>query len=386
MKIHSLVIGLFSTTIMSFSPFVYAYDSDGLAFICDSCSYDEAKEMVKSKASPGSQCKTGDSGMTPVEETLCYREAVYSAVLNQSSGALWGFRLSHSKQGDATGAMKLQVEEHQHDQTIEEVIRNGVQYTQDLSAALQNVASKVSSSFSSSTEYEHWLSNRTETKHSAITQANTSPSEFSCNESSEYLAVKAITSGEFRNRLRAKINSAYSDEDIELNGNFDDAEFTEFGLRLEKKGTRVSINWDNQRVDKTPFFTFSNPDLLATKNNQKISQVAFRLSPSDNGTSISLDGTKTHLSRKYWVDMKNPRLTPLELSPCAVEALSELYGTASVSATMDNGSDNYNPMPGKESVFPGEAPEEESRGKKPLCEAHYSDRLGDYVISIKTFC
>lgn len=386
MKIHSLVIGLLSTTVMSLSPFVHASDSDVLAFICDSCSYDEAKKIVKSKASPGSQCKADNNDMTSVGEMLCYSDLVYSAVLNQPTGALWGFRLSYSKQGPAADTMKLQVEEHQYNQTIEEMIKNGAQYTQDLSAGLQNVASKVSSSFSSSAEYEQWLNDRTEPKRSAAVRAKAPSSEFSCIESSEYLAVKAITSGEFRNRLRAKINSVYSNQDIQLTGNFEDAEFTDYGLRLEKAGFTVLINWDNQRIDKTPFFIFSNPDLLATKNNQEISQVAFRLSPSGNGTLISLDGTKTHLSGDYWSVMTSSGVTPLEVSPCAAEALSEAYGTASVSATGDTGSDNYNPKPGKGSPFLGGAPEEDTSRKNPLCEARYSDKLGKPVITIKVLC
>lgn len=387
MKIDSLASGIAIATVLGFSLLAEASESDVIAFTCDNCSYTAAKNLIRDRTIPSFHCTPDNRNeIITMRNQICHSQPIFSMVLNKSTGTFWGGRSSHTNQGKTPMTMQLQVEQYNHSSTIKNMIRDGVQYTEDLSGALQNVASKVSDSFATATAYEQWVNGQKKSM-TNLTSTTSSSSEFSCTESSEYQAMKAIISGEFRNRLRAKINDAYSDEDLQLKGNFDNIEFTEFGLRLEKTGFTVSLNWDNQQVDKTPFFTFPTPDLLATKNNQEISQVAFKLSPSDNGTSISLDGTKTHISRKYyWVDMTNPRLSTVELSPCAAEALSEAYGTVSVSATGDTGSDNYKPMPGKKSLFPEGAPEEESRDKNPLCEVRYSDKLGKHVITIKTLC
>ena len=63
-----------------------------------------------------------------------------------------------------------------------------------------------------------------------VASTTNSSSEFSCTESSEYQAVKAATSGEFKNRLRAEINEAYLDENLQRTDDFDDFQFNGFGL------------------------------------------------------------------------------------------------------------------------------------------------------------
>lgn len=388
MKIYSLVTGLAIVTILSISPFAEASDSDVLAFTCDDCSYTEAKNIVRHRTVPNLHCTSGNPNeIITIGNQVCHSQPVFSAVLNKSTGTLWGFRSSHTHQGGTPMNMQLEVEQHNHNSIINNMIRDGVQYTEDLSGALQNVASTVSDSFATPAAYEQWV-NGQNAPMANLTPTTSSSSEFSCTESSEYQAVKAATSGEFRNRLRAEINKAYLDEDLQRTDDFDDFQFNGFGLGIQKSGFSVSISWDNEVVDKTAFFTFLIPDPLATESNQEPSVVAFKLSPISNGISISLDATKTHVSGNYWSVMTNSSVTSLEVSPCAAEALSEAFGTPDTSNPSSGGGSGggYNPPSGGGTSIPGVGGGGGSGWGSQVCDAHYYDSQGNHVITIKVMC
>lgn len=387
MKIYSLVSGVAIATVLGFSPLAEASDPDVQAFTCDNCSYTEAKNIIRDRAIPSFHCSSGNPNeIITIGNQVCYSQPILSAVLNKSTGTLWGFRSSHTNQGGTPMNMQLQIEQHNHNSTIKNMIRDGVQFTEDLSGALQNVASKVGDSFATGADFEQWVSGQNASM-SILTPAISSSSEFSCTESSEYQAVRAATSGEFRNRLRAEINEAYLDEDLQRTDDFDDFQFNGFGLGIQKSGFSVSISWDNELVDKTAFFTFLTPDPLATESNQEPSVVAFNLSPTGNGISISLDATKTHISGNYWSVMTNPSVTPLEVSPCAAEALEEAFGTPTTSGpSSGGGGGNYiPPSNGGGTSLPvggGGGDGWESQ----WCDQHHYDRNGNHTITVKVMC
>ena len=388
MKIYSLVSGVAIATVLGFSPLAEAADPDVIAFTCDDCSYTEAKNIIRDRTIPSFHCTSGNPDeIITIGNQVCHSQPVFSAVLNKSTGTLWGFRSSHTNQGGTPMTMQLQVEQHNHNSTIKNMIRDGVQYTEDLSGALQNVASKVSDSFATATAYEQWVNGQSPSMVNVASTTNSS-SEFSCTESSEYKAVKAATSGEFKNRLRAEINEAYLDENLQRTDDFDDFQFNGFGLGLQKSGFSVSISWDNELVDKTAFFTFLTPDPLATEDNQEPSVVAFKLSPISNGISISLDATKTHISGNYWSVMTDSSVTSLEVSPCAAEALEDAFGTPTTSGPSGGGGGgNYiPPSNGGGTSLPGVGGGGGDGWDSQVCDKHYYDSEGNKVITIKVMC
>lgn len=385
MKIYSLASAIAIATTFGLSSPAEASNSDVLAFTCDDCSYTEAKNVVRDRSIPSFHCTSGDPDqIITIGNQVCHSQPVFSAVLNKSTGTLWGFRSSHSNQGETPITMQLQIEQYSHNSTVRNMIRDGVQYTQELSGALQNVASKVSDSFATAADYDQWVSGQNASMANLMSTAN-STSEYSCTQSSEYQAVKAATSGEFKNRLRTEINEAYLDENLQRTGDFDDFQFNGFGLGLQKSGFSVSISWDNELVDKTAFFTFLTPDPLATEGNQEPSVVAFKLSPISNGISINLDATKTHISGNYWSVMTDSSVTSLEVSPCAAEALEDAFGTPATSARSGGGGGNYiPPSNGGGTSIPGVGGG--GGWDSQVCDKHYYDSEGNKIITIKVMC
>lgn len=352
-------------------------------FPCADCRYNDAQQLVIQQAAPTFRCVSSEPGRPiSIDNQRCYSQPRYSAVLDKRTHTLWGFRLSHTQQGMYPPLMQLQVVDHGFTPNTEELIRNGVAYTQALGQALQRVANRVGGSFTSAQQQQDWLaqvsSNRRVT--------STAQTPFSCQQSSEYQAVTAALSGAFRNRLRTAVNEAFLQEDLSLSTNFDEKTFNGFGLEVSKAGVGVSVSWDNEPVARSVIFNYPVPDALATEDHQHGSRVVFNIRPEQQSLTISLDASKTHIGGSYWSVLATPNLAPLELSPCAKMAFDRVYRRSQSTELGTIGSQRYYPKPAAGQPLPPSHRQPDNSWQLQQCEVHYYDDNGRLLVTFRVLC
>ncbi|EKE81466.1 hypothetical protein [Idiomarina xiamenensis] len=357
------------------------------AYTCDDCSFSEAKNLVKAHSYPLLRCVAKDnSEIISIDNQACYSTPRYAAVLNEASGRLWGFQLSHSHQGMFPPVMQLQVVAYDHPQTVDAMIRNGVEYSNRLAARADSIANNLSTTFDTSQAFYDWLGDQAQGA-TKITAANTaSANDFSCaNGSSQYQAVKAATSGEFESRLQMQVNEQYANFDGTPGDFFDEVEFTGIGLGLQKLGFNVSLSWDNKQIQKNVAFNFPLPDGLAAEGNNQPSKVIFTLTPKGSHIEISLNHSLTYIGGQSWSVLTNPAKSTVELSPCVKVALTEAFGSPQTTPAGSVSGGGYKPLPTTGGGIGGGTPIGGGWDYQ-LCDAHFYDRNGNPLITIKVRC
>ncbi|SFC42907.1 hypothetical protein [Pseudoalteromonas denitrificans] len=86
------LITLLSTLLISTGSFA----SDYKALICDNCNYSSAKSLAKIKLEPDYQCYNDFNGP---EGTHCYSASNSVAIIDNTTGETFGFRVGHTGQG-----------------------------------------------------------------------------------------------------------------------------------------------------------------------------------------------------------------------------------------------------------------------------------------------
>ncbi|WP_370215364.1 hypothetical protein [Idiomarina sp.] len=353
------------------------------AHTCEDCSFNEAKRLVETKSYPSLRCEPTDgSQVISTGNQACYSTPVYAAVLNESSGVLWGFKISHSNQGMHPRLMQLQVATYNHPQFVQEAIRDGVDYTNSLIAYLESMANNISETFETSQEFYDWIDGRAQQTASVqLINAQTSNSgEFSCAEdSSEYNAVKAALGAEFRFKLRELINEQFAEWDGIPGASFDEVELTDLGLGIQVRGFNVFLTWDNKQTKKNLIFDFPLPDGLAVEGNGRPSRVTYTLDPSSGShVDVSLNESLTNIGNNYWKDLTDPAVGKSEVSPCVEVAFKEIFGSNRVNKTPTGTSSGggYKPLPGTGG---------DDRDSQ-VCDLHISDYNGNPIMTIKVLC
>jgi len=292
------------------------------AYSCDDCNYSEAENLVKEKVPPSVECHSKPSSSDNSTDTrVCYSTPVYAAVLNESSGKVWGIKLSHSHQGERPELMELQTSPYEHPQFVNDAIRSGYEYTDSLIAHTEKIANNISRTFETSKEFNDWIDGKAEPETNERADSNQLDDTLCAHDNSQYQAVKALTSGEFESNLQATVNEQFANFSGTSQDFFDDLDFSSLSSRLEELDYNFTLSSSDKNNTKNVSFEFSGSKDFPSKNPP--SKLTYTLIPKQSHIDVSLNPSLTHIGGYYWSVLAKPEVNKAELPPCTQVALKD---------------------------------------------------------------
>ena len=309
-----------------------------IVYLCASCNTTQAEEFVKWHVREARQCQAGSNNnnnraLRATKES-CDMLGRNNVVLNEADNNLIGFRFSANWQ---------QLSRYTLEPEIISLIPEGYQFSQGLSDDLAEIVSGISQDFATPTAHYDWLKK----------PAPAAVSAAQCKLDSHYQAALSAISGEFRNEVQRRLNSALDADLLSSTPSTIDAYDSDANSFSVRRDDSV-VYYDNLRLGlvNTLAFNYASNGQSAADNRAE-STVAYEVMLQGNSLKVLLSATKTHFAGNYWSVLANPRLAPTAIPACSEQAFDEVF-----SYQMDS----------------------------KRCIKHYNNRAGEPLISVAKAC
>lgn len=307
MKIIKFTIPLF-LTIISFN--IKANDD---VFVCDSCTYQQARNIATQNATPSIVCQAPPGEDMTFENQQCFSTPQRLTVFNKSNNSVYGFRLSHSGQGQNQYFLTLQIEDFTPTQAIRILIEDGSEWYSHMIDTLQQISGEFSGTITS--PQQSFLSNTT-INYSAI-----APSGSTCHAHPSFRAGVDAFSGHFRTPFRSEITSRFNSLINGYHLNFVNSTFTANGFSVQRGTNNIRVT-----LQSLPQISPINLNYgwIGQGNNHGTSKVVYNLSIHNSEIAINLNESQTLLDGSAITSRQVPN-NYLTISQCMRQALDAVH-------------------------------------------------------------
>lgn len=331
----------FSTPLI-FTLFSFNAIANENVFICDNCTYQQAKNFSTQNATPNITCQAPPGEDMTFENQQCFSTPNRYTVFNRSNGSVYGFRLSHSGQGQNQYFLTLQVDDFTPTQTIRQLIEDGVEWYNDMNDVLQQVSGEFSGTITS--PQQSFLSNTT------VNYSSIAPAGSSCHTHPSFRAGVDAFSGHFRVPFRSEVSGRFNNLTNGYHLNFSNASFTTNGFTIQHNSQSIRVS-----LQSLPQISPINLNYgwVGQGNNFGSSKVAYNLSIDNNEIIIDLNESQTQLEGSTIPARQVPN-NYLMVSSCMREALEAVHPLVPPRSAIEVPTHE---LPGGGSGFPSGAPQ-----------------------------
>lgn len=282
--------------------------------VCLDCNNSEALHLIAQGPKLKMSCENAQPDLQPGLETqLCYSQPDKRLVINATTGALYGFEVSHRYQGVPLAEMEVSYSNITVPDQLQRLARDALAYYRSIQLILKKIAGALSREVTASSD--------------RALVANVSGAS-DCSLDGDAKALNEILDLSNESRLQNDANSYFSRNFEAPEIGFKKFEFTDEGFEVERADFRLLASWpaltNSSAVSRVYFDTGSQ---LKGPEPYYPAKVVYSIQWDGNGVRLTLNPYQTIIDGyKFSAISRNKLAKSIQLSQCVAEVFKNYYG------------------------------------------------------------